>query len=306
MPRFDPHARTHADAATYLTERAIQLLKHGFVLRSLERRELGVVAIWELTKFKGNPDMESAVRLHGTQYTSLYLLEQHRGAGLYRKLVKEEALPVLTHVECGLAPYLAAHHIPFVVASECPEYGQVLGMYGDHHAMRSKVWYMRHIDEGLAVLLYHGGHEMAHGPVGQAFCLHPLVQKDRDLMAHWKSIQTTPDVMALAMEYRSVANRALVHHPLPITSSITLSTLAEVNHMLVADKIQNRKDFYIHHFGSHPRSMELERYFKLWLGRLQVFEETYQAWVGALRHPMNVLDAFLKASPQLELKGLGA
>jgi hypothetical protein len=57
-----------------------------------------------------------------------------------------------------------------------------------------------------------------------------------------------------------------------------LSPLEEVNKMLVADKIQNRKDFEIYHKENHPRAVELDKYFKNWLLKLSVTEEKYQSY----------------------------
>lgn len=39
----------------------------------------------------------------------------------------------------------------------------------------------------------------------------------------------------------------------------------DLNDMLLADKIQNRKDFRMYHLGKHERSDELEAYFNLWI-----------------------------------------
>ena len=46
--------------------------------------------------------------------------------------------------------------------------------------------------------------------------------------------------------------------------------LPEVRDMLIADKIQNYKDFLFYHKGTHPRSRELEEYFKNWFGILGI------------------------------------
>ena len=76
-----------------------------------------------------------------------------------------------------------------------------------------------------------------------------------------------PQAVVLAMEYRSVANRYLSNMPLRATEDIELSLLPEVNQMLIADKVQNRKDFLIYHADSHPRADALSQYFVNWLQR---------------------------------------
>ena len=52
--------------------------------------------------------------------------------------------------------------------------------------------------------------------------------------------------------------------------------MQEVNTMLIADKIQNRKDFELYHEKTHERSIELKEYFSNWLERLGVTEDVYQ------------------------------
>ncbi len=46
--------------------------------------------------------------------------------------------------------------------------------------------------------------------------------------------------------------------------------------MLMADKLQNRKDFEIYQEGIHERSSELKQYFMNWFKRLEISEEMYQ------------------------------
>lgn len=86
-------------------------------------------------------------------------------------------------------------------------------------------------------------------------------------------------VIALALEYRNVANAALSTRVIASASEIALSPLDEVNAMLVADKVQNRADFLAHHAAVHPRARELARYFELWLERLGIDETRYQSLV---------------------------
>ncbi len=56
---------------------------------------------------------------------------------------------------------------------------------------------------------------------------------------------------------------------------IRLSLLEDVNAMLVADKIQNRKDFETFH-QAHPRHDVLALYFRNWMERLGISEKEYQ------------------------------
>jgi hypothetical protein len=144
------------------------------------------------------------------------------------------------------------------------EYELIAAHYGDRCARRSGVRLMVHIDDGLALLA--GSTDDAR----RAFCLHPLLQADADLVANLDRVAaaTTPRVMALAMEYRAVANAALSTRTYRGPEDIALSPLPEVNAMLRADKIQNYRDFLAHHAGTHPRAAELKRYFELWLARL--------------------------------------
>lgn len=154
-----------------------------------------------------------------------------------------------------------------------PEYLAIARHYGDRTARRSGVPLIRHIDHGLAILRTIGATDRAM----RAFCLHPLVQADTDLAAcHLSELTADVHVMALAIEYRSVANAALSTRLFASADDIRLSPLAEVNDMLVADKVQNRCDFLRHHAGTHPRSAELDRYFRLWLERLGIDEDRYR------------------------------
>ena len=154
------------------------------------------------------------------------------------------------------------------------EYRAIAAHYGRRAAARSGVPYLHHIDEGLVIMTRHGATNRAM----RAFCLHPLLQNDADLVATYPNLASISDdaqVLALALEYRAVANAALSQRALASAADIALSPLAEVNQMLVADKIQNYKDFILHHRGRHPRSAALERYFQLWLERLGIDAAAY-------------------------------
>lgn len=154
------------------------------------------------------------------------------------------------------------------------EYAAIAGEYGERRTKRSQVPLIQHIDDGLAVLDAIGASEAAQ----RAFCLHPLLQDDASYAANLpraSELTDDPHVLALTLEYRRVANAALSSRDLASAAAIELSPMAEVNDMLVADKVQNRRDFLRHHLGSHPRSAILDRYFELWLERLGVGAARY-------------------------------
>jgi hypothetical protein len=65
-------------------------------------------------------------------------------------------------------------------------------------------------------------------------------------------------------------------------AAVSLAPFDEVRLMLVADKVQNRRDFERHHLGMHPRSAELDAYFRRWLAFLDVDEPRYRSLVATL------------------------
>lgn len=149
------------------------------------------------------------------------------------------------------------------------EYRLIAAVYGDRKAQRSGVPLMNHIDEGLVLFgQFFKGLDMDMAK--RAWCLHPLVQADDDLVSNFALlVQADPRAVALAMEYRRVANAYLSRRAITSLEEIELSPLNDVNKMLYVDKIQNRKDFRQYHLGTHPRSKELEQYFENWIQRLE-------------------------------------
>jgi hypothetical protein len=150
-------------------------------------------------------------------------------------------------------------------------YRLISSHYGDQVARRSQVPLMNHINEGLIVLDSVGATEDAK----LAFCIHPILQADADLEKNYYIASFVDHhVLLLAMEYRSVANEYL-SDKVNTGQKIRLSPLKEVNDMLIADKVQNYKDFITYHHGTHTRSNELHQYFREWLDILGVDTETY-------------------------------
>jgi hypothetical protein len=132
---------------------------------------------------------------------------------------------------------------------------------------------MNHIDEGVAILDAIGANLRAK----EAYCLHPIYQgEERPSDVTDEAVLDSTSIL-LAIEYKRVANAYLSQHYVSENDAIELSSIAEVNAMLIADKVQNRKDFELYHKGTHPKSRILDGYFKNWLRKLGVSEDEYQA-----------------------------
>jgi hypothetical protein len=285
VTRFPMNAATLAEAQGYLRNRAIQLLASG--ARVVSQDSTDEAAVWNFT-------------YQGKTYASIYLLAPCTGQGRYKEIVKAVGLPILTVDDCQLEKYLRRQNIDHVVVDlhpECDsEYSAITRVYGDQRAGRTDQFYMNHIDEGLAVLNLlqaERGSEFTLDDWTMAkrvFCLHPMFQGDADFAATMKwgasllPLGKYSDLYAVAgaVEYRHVANAHLSKHPPKVPR---LSPLPCVNLALMADKVQNRKDFDLYHKGSHPQSDRLDAYFKEWFQVLGISEETYQTIVKDITIP---------------------
>jgi hypothetical protein len=128
------------------------------------------------------------------------------------------------------------------------QYRLISEHYTGKIANRSKLPYIKHIDEGVEILNRIGADECTI----TSFILHPLFQGDKDLFLYWEKFICEGDYelgklisreeMLLCIEYRNVANAFLSKHQGIRTP--TLSPIHEVNLMLIADKVQNQADFY--------------------------------------------------------------
>jgi hypothetical protein len=165
------------------------------------------------------------------------------------------------------------------------EYGLVKRFYGTGKAERSQVPLINHINEGLAIMDHIGASIAAM----QAYCLHPLFQNDNELSSDGVAAALTPGVnpyaILLVMEYRQRANawlsdKVTLRMGMPdFNGSPDWGLLAPVKQMLIADKVQNRKDFITYHRDTHARSIELDCYFERWLQVLDVSKLRYKELV---------------------------
>lgn len=155
---------------------------------------------------------------------------------------------------------------------ETQEYKTISEFYGTTRTKRSDVPLMNHIDEGIEIMVLRNASDLAI----RAYIVHPIFQGDDALTEVFKNGTTIdPNVVLRAMEYRRAANAYLCT---PITDEWDEAAigravgllLEDVRDMLIADKLQNQKDFLCYHLGTHKRSDELVRYFNNWLKFLGV------------------------------------
>lgn len=147
--------------------------------------------------------------------------------------------------------------------------------YGDRLAKRSKVPLINHLYEGNRILQKLN----VAIEVRAAYYLHPLVQEDSCLKENIALLNLfSPEIVTLVMEYRNIANAGLRNNIVGIDENggvyqkkpIQVSIIPRVNSMLVADKVQNYKDFCLYHKGIHEDSEQLDFYFKAWFRALGI------------------------------------
>lgn len=281
MTRFNMDAAGRDEARPYLMARARQVLADGFrvVDDVIPLEENGVEWGCRILLWDGE----------GIPYQSVYTYAPHRGQGYTTDFLLEKDFPVLTVPDCNVEGYLRHIGVPFRVVGlhlQWPEYRLISRYYEGRAAQRSELPYMNHIDEGLAVLRGIKASEDAQ----RAYCLHPMFQGNVDLHQNFDEIdkmvrddRVSPSVIALALEYRNVANATLSHREIRGPLDIPLSPLVDVNDMLRADKVQNRKDFLLHHARTHERREALDRYFRLWLEALGINEAEFARYFERLQ-----------------------
>jgi hypothetical protein len=99
----------------------------------------------------------------------------------------------------------------------------------------------------------------------------------------------SPRAIVLGMEYRRIANSYTIKNKIRNPESIEIGSIDKVHKMLVADKIQNKKDFmkYIYMKQDRPSYKKVSehglQYFNSWFDRLSIGHDMYEivvAWVA--------------------------
>lgn len=149
--------------------------------------------------------------------------------------------------------------------------------YGATAAQRTKLPWINHIVEGVVLIHQLGGRIGA----ADAFCWHPLIQSDTtyletlvEMRRHY-NLNTNGEVLVNVLGYRDAANRWL-RGVVNKDNQPKKHPLESVNVMLMADKIQNRKDFEANErLFSVEDAASLHYYFDCWFNTLGITPEIY-------------------------------
>lgn len=284
-------ADTTEEAILYLKLRGKQLLRFGIYFLDYNVLPGGNVVAYFQDRYSRD-------------YVALFILKSNRSQGQYGRHLEKDIYPdfdsynkpkIITMPSCNIAFYLRKNKIPHRIVDPrflseglgspvFKSYITISKYWCGKHAKRSGVPYMNHVDEGLAIINMIYGFEQ-HTYAAQIFALHGVLQEyyKEGICDEYNPYELRPnrllshidaEVVIGAMEYRAVANSYLAHHD--NDTPIVLSEDPNVNIALVADKIQNRKDFELYHKGKHKNSDRLDEYFKQWLKALNISEKMYE------------------------------
>lgn len=286
MKRLNPASDVPEEIVQYYTTRALQLKPYGFELSLIQQVERKTLT-YALAIFLKD----------GKTYISFYLYASFRGKRKSQEFADEikywldiHNAVALTAPECKLATFFTRHNIRYHYLEnshlEYLEYKLISDYYGDQKAKRSNLYLMNHVDEGIAIMLERGASEDAI----KAFIAHPMFQDDEhfldceNLESNIVVANCSKKVILLCAEYRKVANAFLCkphtdNWDIDQIRDVTSIIIKDVHEMLVADKVQNHKDFLQHHALSHPRRSALFSYFNKWFQVLDC-QEYAENWIS--------------------------
>ena len=249
------------------------------------------------------------------KYLSVYVPHDYRGTGAYLDGIGDlEITPILTLDTCNISEFLHSHDLPSRIVGDGTDnnmYRAISEYYQDRTANRSGVELMNHIDEGLLIIRLLSYYPPFNSQPGyhlyakRAFALHPIYQSDdinlktTTTNALVKSKEAEPPgsyfgdidarkIIKQAIDYASVANSYLCrpetdHYTVDDVRLLLKAASVEVRWMLIADKVQNQRDFNLYHLGTHPRSKELSNYFKTWIKALDVPPDLIDMYYSILK-----------------------
>lgn len=253
-----------------------------------------------LTEISFNTEYVCATIVNKNEsFTSYYIRKNYRGKGIFKSLINEAKTrneKIITTYACGidnlLKKYEGSYHFedsffstPVHLAT-AEEF--IFSVYGNKRAKRSSVPLINHILEGYIILNLLG---LSVDDTEQAYALHPVFQsgKANDLIALTEYTQNrntniiTANTVLNAQTYAIIANSLLYTEFASgglVPSELYRSKI--VKNMLIADKVQNYKDFRLYH-KTH-KNQDLADYFKYWLESMSMSIEAFEQLEAALNN----------------------
>lgn len=161
------------------------------------------------------------------------------------------------------------------------EYMAIENFYKDKRAGRSGLPYINHIDEGIDMLSHWLNDDILKASIcARAYAIHPLIDEMTGILGGILDAlgSTLPagNTISLAIEHHILRNKFLVKDWDTHWDETGLQNLLgpmsnECAWMLLADKVQNQKDFRIHHWFTHEKTYQYEEYFNLWIETLRTY-----------------------------------
>lgn len=261
LQRFNPDCTTFEEAREYFQNRSIQLLKYGYRIVHIGWMSYGAISIFQ----HKNEEIFKTPYIFPKYRENNMFLEECRKINYY-------GFRVLTHMDCGLINYLEKHKVKccYPNVNESKAYRIIETYYGNTQARRSGLYYMNHIDEGLALFSKWFSEDI----IRDAYCLHPIYQDGNESGFSYMSDTHSHKVLELTRDYAIIANSYL-----PQKGKIEDIPRLDykLRALLSADKIQNRKDFELYN-QNHPNYKDLALYFRNWFDTLEITEEEYEKW----------------------------
>lgn len=197
------------------------------------------------------------------KFAALYLYDEYRGWGTYRELLKklnEAGYSIATFEDCGLEKYYQRYNIEYTVFKPLKSYEIISSYYEGKRAKRTGLPYINHINEGCQLI------DSDLVLAREAFMLHPIFQDGNQNNVDLSGINK--GVIKLAEKYAKLANSYLPKDYESPAPKVNNEVLRE---MLLADKIQNYKDYkrYKHVFDEEKQN-QLEIYFNNWFKTLNI------------------------------------
>lgn len=252
------NAESFEDAKKYLSYKYKQIRKFGYLVdEEIEVDNKSIVTLYK------DPNGDN-------YWGSIYVLKQFRRNQIFIKNLQQFMIAIVTLEECKIKDYLDIIKVRYKLLKHSDAYKKIQEFYGDQRTVRSGVPLIYHIDEGGAILDSLGASDI----VKDAYYLHPLFQSDKAFNEK-KNISLdgiSSESIILSIEYRRIANSYL--STMNPKDQIEIPC-EEIKQMLIADKVQNYKDFKKYHSKTHGRRQHLEEYFQNWFNILEI---DYSNW----------------------------